>query len=211
MPSEPELKIGILALQGAVSEHVEALRTALEQTGHRGQILLVKEPAKLEEVHGLIIPGGESTTIGRLSQILKLQDRLAQAAADGMAILGTCAGMVLMAKEVSDARLGDIGQPTLGLMDIRVVRNAFGRQRESFEAELEIPALGGSLFPGVFIRAPVVEKVWGAAEVLARYNGKVVAVQEGNMIATAFHPELADDTRLHQYLIKKILRSPLLS
>ena len=211
MASSPELKIGVLALQGDISEHLEAVQAALEQTGRKGRPLAIKEPAQLEEVHGVIIPGGESTTIGRAAQNRRLQDKLVQSAENGMVVLGTCAGMILLAKEVADARLGETGQPTLGLMDVRVVRNAFGRQRESFEAELEISVLGKEPFPGVFIRAPVVERVWGAAEVLARYDGKIVAVQEGNMIATAFHPELVRDTRLHQYLIKRILQSPLVS
>jgi len=211
MASDLELKVGVLALQGDISEHIEAVQSALGQVGCKGRVYAVKEPSQLEEIHGLIIPGGESTTIGRAIQNGGLRDKVARAAENGMAILGTCAGMILLAKEVYDVRLGETNQPILGLMDMRVVRNAFGRQRESFEAEVEIPAIGKAPFPGVFIRSPVVERVWGDVEVLASFDGRIVAVQEGNLIASAFHPELAKDTRLHQHLIRKILKSPLLS
>jgi 5'-phosphate synthase pdxT subunit len=200
----PEIKIGVLGFQGAVSEHVEILNKTLKELGLKGQVFSVKTPEQLEEVRGLVIPGGESTTIGRLSA-KGLAAKIVERAAKGMPILGTCAGLILMAKEVYDAKLGSVDQPILRLMDMRAVRNFFGRQGESFEAPLTIPLLGRESFPGVFIRAPVVEKVWGEAEPLATYNGKIVAVQQGRLLATAFHPELTEDLRLHKYFVKLIL------
>jgi len=200
----PEIKIGVLGFQGAVSEHVETLNKTIRELSLKGQVFSVKTPEQLEEVRGLVIPGGESTTIGRLSA-KGLAAKIVERAAKGMPILGTCAGLILMAKEVYDAKLGSVDQPILRLMDMRAVRNFFGRQRESFEAPLTIPLLGRESFPGVFIRAPVVEKVWGEAEPLATYNGKIVAVQQGRLLAAAFHPELTEDLRLHKYFVKLIL------
>jgi len=200
----PEIKIGVLGFQGAVSEHVETLNKTIRELSLKGQVFSVKTPEQLEEVRGLVIPGGESTTIGRLSA-KGLAAKIVERAAKGMPILGTCAGLILMAKEVYDAKLGSVDQPILRLMDMRAVRNFFGRQGESFEAPLTIPLLGRESFPGVFIRAPVVEKVWGEAEPLATYNGKIVAVQQGRLLAAAFHPELTEDLRLHKYFVKLIL------
>jgi len=200
----PEVKVGVLNFQGAVSEHVEALSKTLKELNLKGQVLTVKTPEQLEEVKGLVVPGGESTTIGKLSA-KELAPRIVERATGGMPILGTCAGLILMAKEVYDAKVGSVEQPLLRLMDMRAIRNFFGRQGESFEAPLTVPLLGREPFPGVFIRAPVVEKVWGEAEAFATYNGKVVAVQQGRLLATAFHPELTEDLRLHKYFIKLVL------
>lgn len=121
--------------------------------------------------------------------------------------MGTCAGLVVMARQVSDLKLGSLTQPVLELIDMKVTRNGFGRQKESFEADLSIPILGEKPFHAVFIRAPVIEEVWGKAEVIARYAGKAVGVQQVNLLATSFHPELSQDLRLHQYFIKKVLAS----
>ena len=202
-----QIKIGVLAIQGAVSEHVEAVNMALKESNLEGNAIIVKSPSELDEIQGLIIPGGESTTIGRVSKDRNLFDNIIKMANDGIPILGTCAGAILLAKEVTDAKTGMSNQPILSLMDIKVLRNSFGRQRESFEHEIEIPALGKKLFPGVFIRAPIVEKVWNDAEVLAKYGDKIVAAQQGNLLVTSFHPELTQDRRLHQYFIKLALHS----
>lgn len=202
-----QIRIGVLAVQGAVSEHVEAVKAALKESNIEGDAVLVKSASKLDEVQGLIIPGGESTTIGRVSKAKDLLDRIIQMGNDGVPILGTCAGAILLAKEVSDAKLGTSDQPLLGLMDLKVLRNSFGRQRESFEHEVEIPTLGKKPFPGVFIRAPIIEKVWGDVEVLAKYEDKIVAAQQGNLVATSFHPELTVDRRFHQYFIKLAVQS----
>ena len=199
------LKIGVLGIQGAVSEHVEALNDTLKMMNLEGSVVIVKNLSQLENVHGLVIPGGESTTIGRVTKEKGLMDRIIRIVEGGLPVLGTCAGLVLLAKEVYDAKIGVTEQPILGLMNIKVVRNAFGRQKESFEVDLEIPVLGEKPFPAVFIRAPIVEKVWGETKILAKYENKIVAVQEKNLLATAFHPELVDDKRFHQYFVRIVL------
>jgi len=185
------MKIGVLASQGAFIEHIEKLR----QLGV--EAMPVRLPKELEGLDGLIIPGGESTSIGRLMRDYKLTQPIRSRARKGMPVFGTCAGMIIMARKSTDADF-----ETLGLMDIAVRRNAFGRQRESFEAELNVPVLGRKPFPGVFIRAPLIEQVNGTVEVLARLaDGTIVAARDGKMLALAFHPELTDDTRFHQYFL----------
>lgn len=202
------MKIGVLALQGAVQEHVVATRRALQELELSGEVLKVKTPAVLESVDALIIPGGESTVIGRLSQRNGLLDKIRELALEGnLAIMGTCAGMVLLAKEVDERRVGQVSQPLLRLMDIYVTRNAFGRQRESFETYLTIPAIGPEPFRAVFIRAPAVRKLLSdSVEVLARFQGLPVAVRQGRLLALSFHPELVEDTRIHKYFLVKIVR-----
>ena len=141
------LKIGVLGIQGAVSEHVEAINNTIKENGLEGCGVVVKTKNQLEEVQALIIPGGESTTIGRVSKERNLFEKIVQKAKEGLPIFGTCAGLVLLAKEVFDAKVGVLEQPIFGLMDVKVIRNAFGRQRESFEVELEVPILGEKPFP----------------------------------------------------------------
>ena len=180
------MKIGVLALQGAFIEHVKLLRrlnvTAVE----------VRLPQHLEDLDGLIIPGGESTTIGKLATEYRLMAPL-RAFARAKPTWGTCAGMIFLAKDI-----GIEEQPILGAMDIAVDRNAFGRQIDSFETGLDIAGLGAPPFHAVFIRAPVVTAVADGVEVLARLDdGRIVAVRQGRLLATAFHPELTDDLRLH--------------
>lgn len=195
------MKIGIIGLQGAVSEHLEATRRAIQKLGIEGEAVWVGKPVQLEGVDGIIIPGGESTTIGMLMLTTGLFERVKQLAVEGVPILGTCAGLIVLAKR-GDEQVMRTGQPLLGLMDISVIRNAFGRQRESFEVDLEIPALGEAPYSAVFIRAPAVEEVWGNARVLAEFQEKIVAVRQGNLLAVAFHPELTSDTRLHEYFLR---------
>lgn len=177
-------------------EHVRAVREA------GGEPLEVKLPRDLEQVGGLIIPGGESTTIGKLMVLYHLDTAIRQRVAEGMPLFGTCAGMILMADEVVD---GLPDQPRLGLMDIRVRRNAFGRQRDSFEAKIEAPAYGEPL-EAVFIRAPYVERVGPEVEVLGTYEGKVVMCAQGSLFAAAFHPELTRDRRVHQRFVQRCQR-----
>jgi len=186
------MKIGVLASQGAFREHIEKLRQlGVEATP-------VRMPEELKGLDGLIIPGGESTSIGRLMRDYKLTQAIRNMVKKGMPVFGTCAGMILLAKESTDASF-----ESLGLMDITVRRNAFGRQRESFETELNVPVLGKKPFPGVFIRAPLIEQVDGNVEVLARLaDGTIVAAREDKMLALAFHPELTDDLRFHQYFLR---------
>ena len=190
------MRIGVLALQGAFIEH----KNVLARLGV--QPVEVRLPEHLEGLAGLIIPGGESTTIGLLAQKWGLLEPLREFARSGRPLWGTCAGMILLAKEVVD---GVPGQPILGLMDITVRRNAFGRQVDSFEADLAVPVLGDPPFPAVFIRAPVIERVGAGVDVLASLDdGTAVAVQQGNLMATAFHPELTADVRFHRYFLKLV-------
>lgn len=195
------MKIGVIGLQGAVSEHLDATRRAMKKLGIQGEVLWVGRSEQLVGVDGVIIPGGESTTIGKLMQRTGTFERVKQLAESGTPILGTCAGLVVLAKR-GDEQVMRTGQPLLGLMDIAVVRNAFGRQRESFEADLKIPLLGEKPFRCVFIRAPAVKEVWGDAEIIAEFQGKIVGVRQGNMIAVALHPELTHDIRLHEYFLR---------
>jgi len=187
------MRVGVLALQGAFREHIDALRKLGVEA------VEVRLPGQLEGLDGLIIPGGESTAIGKLAVKYGLQDAIRRYVMGGHAVYGTCAGMIMLSKDVGR------DQPLLSLMDIKVERNAFGRQLDSFETDLEIPALGDKPFPGVFIRAPRIESVGDDVEVLAKLeNGTPVAAREGNMIVTAFHPELTDDLRWHRYFLSLI-------
>jgi len=181
------LTIGVLALQGAVREHLESLR----RLGIEGRE--VRTPEHLRWVAGIILPGGESTTLGKLMARIGLDEALRDFAAAGKPVMGTCAGLILLAREVEGDR-----QPLLGLMDMAVRRNAFGRQIDSFEQDLEIAGLEGPKFRAVFIRAPYIERAGGGVEVLAEVNGKAVLARQGNLLAVAFHPELTDDLRLHR-------------
>ncbi len=191
------MRIGVLAVQGAFAEHIAVLRKL------EAEALPVRLPLELISLDGLIIPGGESTVISRLIRDYDLSDQIKKLAASGLPILGTCAGLIILAKELSDSKM-----QTLGLMDLVVRRNAFGRQRESFEAELSIPALGEKPFPGVFIRAPRIEQANGNVAVLTRLNdGTIVAARQEKLIATAFHPELTDDLRLHKYFVDIVSNS----
>jgi 5'-phosphate synthase pdxT subunit len=193
LPAEPPV-VGVLALQGDVAEHLRAL----EQAGARP--LAVRSPAALDEAAGLIIPGGESTTIWKLSEIFGLAGPLRKRVAAGMPVFGSCAGMIMLAGQLADPASG---QETLGAIDMTVRRNAFGRQADSFETDLSIAGLGGGPFRGVFIRAPLAERVGEDAEVLAvePRTGKIVAVRQGPALATAFHPELTGDHRIHELFV----------
>lgn len=199
------MKIGIIGLQGAVSEHLEATKRTIQKLGIEGETVWVSRPEQFERVDGIIIPSGESTTIGKLMLTTGLLERVKQLAAGGTPILGTCAGLIVLAKR-GDEQVMRTEQPLLELMDISVIRNAFGRQRESFEVNLDIPILGERPYNAVFIRAPAVEEVWGDAQVLAKFEEKIVAVQQGSLLAVAFHPELTSDTRLHEYFLRMCQR-----
>lgn len=187
------MKIGVLALQGAFREHSNTLRTLGVETTE------VRLPEQLVDLDGLIIPGGESTTIGKLAAEFSLIEPL-RYFAQTQPTWGTCAGMIFLAKEIGIDR-----QPILGVMDITVNRNAFGRQVDSFEVDLPMPILGEMPFHAVFIRAPLVTGVGMGVEVLATLaDGRIVAVKQGHLLATAFHPELTDDTRLHEYFLAQV-------
>ena len=186
------MKIGVLAAQGAFAEHIAMLKKL------KVAALPVRLPRELEGVDGLIIPGGESTSISKLMLDYKLVDEVRNLAQKGLPIFGTCAGMILLANEISDQNDVEL----LGLMKIRVRRNAFGRQRESFETDLSIPVLGEKPFPGVFIRAPIIEQSNSGIEILAKLDdGTTVAAKQEKLLVSAFHPELTDDLRFHQYFL----------
>jgi len=195
------MRIGVIGLQGAVSEHIDALKRAMHNLDIQGEATWVDRPEHLEGIEGIIIPGGESTTISKLMQFTDIFDRVKKLARSGTPILGTCAGLVVLAKR-GDAQVSKTGQPLLGLIDVEVIRNAFGRQRESFEADVQVPILGEEPFRGVFIRAPAVKETWGEAKVIAEFMDKTVGVKQGNIIAVAFHPELTHDSRLHEYFLR---------
>ena len=188
-------RVGVLALQGDFQEHIEMLR------GLGVEAYEIRLPQELNAVGGLIVPGGESTTIGKIAVEYGLVDAIRERVAAGMPVWGTCAGMIVLAKKITRSMRG--GQPLLGLMDITVQRNAFGRQVDSFVADVPIAALGDEPFRCVFIRAPLIEAVGPAVQVLGRLpeTGEVVAAQQGRLLATSFHPELTNDTRVHRYFL----------
>jgi 5'-phosphate synthase pdxT subunit len=195
------IKVGILSLQGDIAEHISIMEAALRKTGIKGSVIGVKTKEEITSLDALVIPGGESTTMCKLLDHYNIGEEIARKAKDGMPILGTCAGLVILSKsgcrEVAKTR-----QKLLGLIDIEVERNAFGRQKQSFEAELEIPVLGKEKYHAVFIRAPAIKKTGKDIKVLAEYNGKIVAAQKDNIIVLAFHPELTGDIRMHGYFLK---------
>jgi pyridoxal 5'-phosphate synthase pdxT subunit len=188
------MKIGVLALQGAFIEHEQVLQRIGVETCE------VRLPQQLEGLDGLIIPGGESTTIGKLAVQYGLMEPIRETAARGLSLWGTCAGMILLAKDVGR------DQPLLGLMDVTVRRNAFGRQVDSFETFLDVPAIvtpeNRRPFHAIFIRAPLLESVGAGVDVLARLeDGAIVAVRQGRLLVTSFHPELSGDDRFHRYFV----------
>lgn len=186
-------RVGVLALQGDVREHAALL------AGLGADVVLVRRPQELAEVGGLVIPGGESSVIDKLSRIFGMREPIRAAIAAGLPVYGTCAGLILLADTVLD---GIDGQQSFGGMDIAVRRNAFGRQTESFETEIAVTALGEPPVHATFIRAPIVERVGADVEVLASLaDGTVVAVQQGNLLGTSFHPEVDGETRFHARLI----------
>jgi 5'-phosphate synthase pdxT subunit len=188
------MKIGVLALQGDFAEHIAVLHKLGVEA------VAVRLPEDLKGLDGLIIPGGESTTISRLMEDYEMLHAIKDFASGGSPIFGTCAGMILLSEKDSDPLL-----KPLQLINMTVKRNAFGRQRESFETELDVPALGDEPFHAVFIRAPVISEVNSGAEIIARLeDGTVVAVRQGNLLAAAFHPELTDDPRFHLYFLDMV-------
>lgn len=190
-------RVGVLALQGDVREHV----ALLQQLG--ADVVRVRRPEEFATVDGLVIPGGESSVIDKLSRMFGLQEPVRAAIGDGMPVLGTCAGLIMLADTVVDAIEG---QQSFGGIDVVVRRNAFGRQVESFEASLDVPALGTEPVRATFIRGPVVETVGSDATTLAAlYDGRVVAVEQGNLLGISFHPEISGETRFHQRFLDRVV------
>ncbi|NLI14290.1 pyridoxal 5'-phosphate synthase glutaminase subunit PdxT [Pelotomaculum propionicicum] len=188
------MKVGVLALQGAFREHQKMLEACGVESAQ------IRKPEQLDGLAGLIIPGGESTTMGKLLNEFNLFEPITRLGRDGLPIFGTCAGLILLARDIAGS-----AQPRLGLMDMRVERNAFGRQVDSFETDLDIAAVGKPPFQAVFIRAPYILSVGSGVEVLARYGEKIVFARQGRFLAAAFHPELTGDNRIHRYFLEKCL------
>lgn len=198
------ISIGVLAVQGDVAENIMATKMALEELGLEGIVNEVKTPEQISDLDGLIIPGGESTVIGTLSMVNGSLKKIKEKIASGMPVFGICAGMIMLSKKAKDRVLGEMDQPLLDFLDVKIERNAFGRQKDSFESEISIDKIGISKFPGVFIRAPSIIETGKNVEVLSKFNEKIIAVKQGNVIGTSFHPELTGDLSLHKYFVNLI-------
>ena len=194
--------IGVLGFQGDIEENVAATKNALQDLQVEGSIELVRYPEEAEKVDGLILPGGESTVQSTLAAIQRSLPVIKKRISEGMPVLGTCAGMIMLSRRAFDRVIGDTKQNLIGNLDVVIERNAFGRQGDSFEADLDIGMLGKEAFKGVFIRAPAVSEVGKDVEVIAKLNNKIVAVKQKNIIGTSFHPELSGDSRMHRHFVK---------
>lgn len=198
------LKLGVLAIQGDVAENVSSLENSVTELNQDATVNVVKTPEEIAELDGLLIPGGESTTIGQLSLVNGSLKEIKQKVESGMPVLGICAGMVLLANNASDKVVGKTEQPLFDFLDISLERNSFGRQRESFEANVSMDSIGISNFNGVFIRAPIITTASNDIEVIAKLNEKIVAIKKGNIIGTSFHPELTEDLAIHKYFVNLV-------
>lgn len=198
------LNVGILAIQGDVQENITSTESALQELGIDGTVKNVKTPEEISQLDGLIIPGGESTTIGQLSLVNSSLKAIKEKIDSGMPVLGICAGMIMLSKTADDRVIGKTNQPLLEYLDVTLERNSFGRQRDSFEANISMDSIGIPKFDAVFIRAPSVSSAGSDVEVLSKFNEKIVAVKKGNVIGTSFHPELTEDTSLHKYFLNLV-------
>jgi len=195
------LNLGVLSIQGDILENILSVQSAINALDIDGTVTSVRTPDEISQVDGLIIPGGESTTIGQLSLANGTLEILKEKIEQGMPVLGICAGMVMLSKTAQDKVVGKIDQPLLEILDIKLERNSFGRQRESFETDISLTSLGIPTFNGVFIRAPSISDVGSDVEILSKFNEKIIAVKKDNIIGVAFHPELTTDTSLHKYFV----------
>jgi pyridoxal 5'-phosphate synthase pdxT subunit len=203
-----KISVGVLGIQGDIEENKTIVQEALNRSNVKGNVKCVRYADEIENIDGLILPGGESTVIGTLATIQGgILHTIKRRIAEGMPVLGTCAGMIMLAKRAYDRVVGETRQQLLSNLDIVVERNAFGRQEDSFEAKLSIPSLGknNKFFKGVFIRAPIVIEVGAAVDIIAKFNNRIVGVRQGNIIGTSFHPELSGDDRIHKQFIKTVL------
>ena len=196
--------IGVLAIQGDVTENVLATQNALEESDVSGQVIEVKTPQDVEKIDGLILPGGESTMMGQLSLVNGSLKQIKEKISAGMPVFGICAGLIMLSKNASDRIVGNMDQPLLDMVDVTVERNSFGRQQESFEAKVSMNSLGISEFNGVFIRAPSISQLGDGVEAISKFNDKVIAIKKDNILGTAFHPELTQDVSLHKYFVNMV-------
>ena len=198
------VNIGVLAVQGDVAENIMATKMAIEELGLDGIVTEVKTPEQISDLDGLVIPGGESTVIGTLSLVNGSLKKIKEKIASGMPVFGICAGMIMLSKKAKDRVVGEMDQPLLDFLDVKIERNAFGRQKDSFESEISMDKIGINKFQGVFIRAPSIIDAGKDVEILSKFNEKIIAVKQGNIIGTAFHPELTGDLSLHKYFVSLI-------
>lgn len=196
------MKAGVVSVQGAAPEHLRAFQKAMQSMDIDGEAMFVRRKEDLEDVQCLALPGGESTTISKLLQRFDIFQRIVELAEEGVPIMGTCAGCILLAKEGGE-EVKKSGTRLMGMMDMAVKRNAFGRQRESFEAPLEVKGLDRP-FPAIFIRAPAITRVWRECEVYSSYEDYIVMARQDNLLGLSFHPELSGDTRIHELLLDMI-------
>lgn len=203
-----KISVGVLGIQGDIEENTAVALEALNYSEVRGCVKSVRYAEEIEKIDGIILPGGESSVISILATTQGgILQTIRRRIAEGMPVLGTCAGMIMLAKRAYDRVVGETKQQLLSNLDIVVERNAFGRQSDSFEAELRIPILdkNNTTFKGVFIRAPIVTEVGAAVDIIAKFNNSIVGVKQGNVIGTSFHPELSGDDRIHRQFIKTVL------
>jgi 5'-phosphate synthase pdxT subunit len=201
------INVGILAIQGDVQENINATKKAFTELGIDGKVTAVKTPEEIANIDGLILPGGESTTIGHLSLVNSSLKKIKEKIEKGMPVLGICAGMIMLSKTADDRVVGKTNQPLLEFLDIKLERNSFGRQRDSFQTNITMDSIKIPKFNGVFIRAPAVSETGAGIEILSKFNEKIVAVKKGNIIGTAFHPELTSDSSLHKYFLNLVKAS----
>lgn len=199
-----ELLIGVLGLQGDIEENIKATTDAFKEMKIKGEVIPVRYPEEIMKVDGLIIPGGESTVMGLLIAIKNgLLDAISRILQEGLPVMGTCAGMIVLAKKSYDKVVGNKKQLLLGALDIEIERNSFGRQYDSFESNLDISGIGND-YKGIFIRAPTVISMGPRVQILGKFDGKIVAVKQENIIGTSFHPELSGDYRMHRFFIESV-------
>jgi len=197
------IKIGVLGIQGDIEENILSVAEALKNLNLQGTVESVRYSESIAELDGLILPGGESTVIGNLLSIQgNIFQTIKKKITEGMPVLGTCAGLIMLSKRTYDKVVGETKQNLFGVLDVVIERNAFGRQHESFEVDLDIPILGKELFRGIFIRSPIINNVGESVNILTKLDDKIVAVKQNNIIGTSFHPELSTDRRLHELFIK---------
>jgi 5'-phosphate synthase pdxT subunit len=198
------LTVGVLSIQGDVQENLLSTKDAIDELGIDGKVIDVRKPEEIYQLDGLIIPGGESTTIGHLSLVNGSLKAIKEKIQGGMPILGICAGMVMLSNTVNDHVIGKTDQPLLDIFDITLERNSFGRQKESFESDVSLDSINIPKFNGVFIRAPSVSDVGPDVEILSKFNDRIVAIKKDNVIGTSFHPELTEDLAIHKYFVNLV-------
>jgi 5'-phosphate synthase pdxT subunit len=201
------LTVGVLSIQGDVQENLISTKSAIDELGIDGKVIAVRTPDEISQLDGLIIPGGESTTMGQLSLANGSLKILKEKIQGGMPVLGICAGMIMLSNTVNDRVVGKTDQPLLDIFDIKLERNSFGRQKQSFESDISLDSIDIPKFNGVFIRAPSVLDVGSDVEILSKFNDRIVAIKKGNVIGISFHPELTEDTSVHKYFINLVNNS----